>query len=78
MRRSPGYLMNEISGIKMNKFKTAIIGLGKVGHLQAIALMNIDLIELVAVCGRNYAKTKIFADKYHIKAYTDVQHMVED
>ena len=46
----------------MDKLKTAVIGYGKVAHTHAEALASIPESEFVAVCGRDGAKARSFAD----------------
>jgi UDP-N-acetyl-2-amino-2-deoxyglucuronate dehydrogenase len=58
------------------KLKTAIIGCGKVGDLHALALKKLKESQFIAVCGHNKEKTKQFASKYGVKAYTDVSEMI--
>ncbi len=62
----------------MQKIKTAVIGCGKVGHFHADAFMHCENSELVACLGRNTEKTVAFAQKYGIKAYTDLETMVKE
>lgn len=61
-----------------SKLRTAIIGCGKVAHVHAKALQQIEECSLVAVQSRNPASTKEFADKYGVKAYEDTQDMIMD
>jgi UDP-N-acetyl-2-amino-2-deoxyglucuronate dehydrogenase len=60
----------------MRKLRTALVGCGKVGHLHAAALKTLPESEFVAVCGRTMEKTKPFADKYGVPAFTDVAEML--
>ncbi len=60
----------------MTKIKTAIIGTGKVGHLHANALMNLENSEFVAVCNWNLERAQKFAEQYHVKAFSDVEEMI--
>ncbi len=60
----------------MEKVKTAIIGCGKVAHIHARALVNLDESEFTAVCSRTPEKGIEFAGKYGVKAYTDVREMI--
>jgi UDP-N-acetyl-2-amino-2-deoxyglucuronate dehydrogenase len=60
----------------MRKLKTALVGCGKVGHLHAAALKNLPESEFVAVCGRSPEKANLFAEKYHVAAFTDVREMI--
>jgi UDP-N-acetyl-2-amino-2-deoxyglucuronate dehydrogenase len=60
----------------VEKLKTAVVGYGKVAHTHAEALQSIPESELVAVCGRDAAKARSFADRYRIRAFRDVAEMV--
>jgi predicted dehydrogenase len=44
----------------MEKIKTGIIGCGKVAHIHAMALKNINESEFTAVCSRNIEKSRQF------------------
>ena len=57
----------------MEKIKTAVIGCGKVGHFHAQALQRCEESELVACYARTASKAEAFAEKYGIKAYTDLE-----
>jgi UDP-N-acetyl-2-amino-2-deoxyglucuronate dehydrogenase len=60
----------------MRKIKTALVGCGKVGHLHAAALRALPESEFVAVCARSPEKTRAFAAKYSVAAFTDVEEMI--
>jgi UDP-N-acetyl-2-amino-2-deoxyglucuronate dehydrogenase len=60
----------------VEKIKTAVIGYGKVAHTHAEALFALPESELVAVCGRDLAKARGFADRYRVRAFADVEEMV--
>ena len=62
----------------MNRIKTGIFGCGKVGHLHAQALKNIPESNFTAVCGRDINKTRLFAEQYNVKAYTDIEEMISN
>ncbi len=62
----------------MGALKTGIIGTGKVGHLHATALASNPKSEFTAVLGRGPEKTKAFADKYGVAAYTDIDSFVAE
>lgn len=62
----------------MKKLKTAIIGCGKVGHIHAEVLKRIPESDFTAVCGRDIEKTSLFAMKYGVKAYTDIEKMADE
>ena len=58
------------------RLKMAIIGCGKVAHLHAKAINEIDECVLVAVQSRNPQRAKDFASKYEVKAYEQVAEMI--
>ena len=60
-----------------NPIRIAIIGPGKVAHLHAKAVLTHPDAELVAVYGRTYQKAEDFASQYGIRAYSDVQDMID-
>jgi UDP-N-acetyl-2-amino-2-deoxyglucuronate dehydrogenase len=59
-----------------NKLRMAIIGCGKVAHLHAKALQQIDECILVAVQSRNPERAKDFATQYGVKAYDKIDEMI--
>ena len=61
----------------MTKIRTAIVGCGKVGHTHAGALSVLPQSEFVAVCDANLERAEQFAQKYGVKAYSDVAEMVQ-
>jgi UDP-N-acetyl-2-amino-2-deoxyglucuronate dehydrogenase len=60
----------------MTRLKTALVGTGKVAHLQAAALAALPESEFVAVCGRPTPRLGAFAGKYGVTAFTDVGEMI--
>jgi UDP-N-acetyl-2-amino-2-deoxyglucuronate dehydrogenase len=62
----------------MEKLKTGIIGTGKVAHLHAAALAELDESDFVAVCNVNLEGARAFAERYGVRAYSDVEEMVGD
>ena len=58
------------------KLRTAIIGCGKVADLHAAAFVNLKESEFTAVCDMDRKRSADLADKYGVKAYTDVSEMV--
>jgi predicted dehydrogenase len=60
----------------MEKLETAVIGYGKVAHTHAEALASIPESEFVAVCGRDPAKARAFAEQYGVRPFTSVEEMV--
>jgi UDP-N-acetyl-2-amino-2-deoxyglucuronate dehydrogenase len=61
----------------MEKLKTGIIGTGKVGHLHAAALIDLEESDFTAVCNVNFRGAQAFAEHYGVKAYADVEEMVK-
>jgi predicted dehydrogenase len=59
-------------------YKTGIIGCGKVAHLHAKALLNLEGSEFLAVWSRTPASAERFAEKYGVAAYKDISSMVEN
>lgn len=62
----------------MEKVKTAIVGCGKVGHMHARALKNVPESVFTAVCDSDINRTRIFAEQYGVRAYSDIEEMVAD
>ncbi|HHV10380.1 MAG TPA: Gfo/Idh/MocA family oxidoreductase [Clostridiales bacterium] len=60
----------------MNKLKTAIIGCGKVGDFHAKAYAKIENSEFTAVCDNNIERARALAERYGVKAYSDVEEMI--
>lgn len=60
-----------------NPLRIAIIGPGKVAHLHAKAVLQTPDTTLVAVYGRTYQKAEDFANEYGIRAYSDINDMVD-
>jgi predicted dehydrogenase len=65
-------------GENMKKIKTGIIGCGKVADIHAMALQNIEESEFTAVYCRKVEKGKKFAEKYGVKAYTNITDMINE
>jgi len=61
----------------MEKIKTALVGTGKVAHLHAAALQSLPESEWVAVCGRPSERLDSFAAQYGIRAYDDIDALIE-
>jgi len=55
------------------KLRFGIIGPGSVAHIHSRAIKLAENSELVAVYGHNEKKTKVFADQYAIKAYSNLE-----
>lgn len=62
----------------MDKLRTAIIGCGKVGHTHATALAALEESDFVAVCDQDLARSRAFAEKYGVRAYSDVPQMIQE
>jgi UDP-N-acetyl-2-amino-2-deoxyglucuronate dehydrogenase len=62
----------------MKKLKTAIIGCGKVAHLHARGLINLEMSEFVAVWSRTFVNAQAFAKKYKVKAYPEIKDLIRD
>ncbi len=60
----------------MTKVKTGLVGCGKVSHLHAAALSQLDTAHFTAVYSRNRQRALDFAGQYHVRAFTDVEEMV--
>lgn len=60
----------------MDTLRTAIVGCGKVGHIHAKGFSRAPESVFVAACGRDLARTEIFAAQYNVKAYCDVEEMI--
>lgn len=60
----------------MKKLKVGVIGVGKVTHLHARALMKLENAEFVGVCSRSPSKAKSFADQYGLSPYDDIREMI--
>ncbi len=62
----------------MNTLHTGIVGCGKVGHIHASALRNLNESHFTAVCDLDMDRAKSFAQTYNVKAYNDVKEMITD
>ncbi|MEO5562228.1 MAG: Gfo/Idh/MocA family oxidoreductase [Chitinophagaceae bacterium] len=60
----------------MSKVRAAIIGCGKVAHVHAKALQEIEECIFVAAQSRNPARANEFAAQYGVKPYATVEEMV--
>lgn len=61
----------------MEKVKIGIIGCGKVAHLHAQALKDIPEAAFTSAFSRDANKAEIFAEKYGVRAYSDIDEMLE-
>ncbi len=62
----------------MKSFKIGIVGPGKVAHLHAQALREIQNAEFKAVCSRSMARAGSFGGEYGAKAYDNITRMVSE
>ncbi|MCL5950163.1 MAG: Gfo/Idh/MocA family oxidoreductase [Chloroflexi bacterium] len=60
----------------MDRIRTALIGCGKVADTHAQALQSLPESEFVAVYDTDLARAEAFAERYHIRAYSDLQEML--
>lgn len=58
-------------------YNIAIIGCGKVAHLHAKAVQNMDNAKLAGVWSRTTKTAEIFAAKYKIPFYTEIKKLVK-
>ena len=59
----------------MDKIKTAIVGLGRLGHKHALDLIKTQNVELIAACRTNQSKLGSIKD-WNIATYTDFETML--
>jgi|SRR5208282_856563 len=62
----------------MNRVRTALIGCGKAGQIQAKALSALPESDFVAVCDSDPARAQAFATRYRSRPYADVPAMIEE
>ena len=62
----------------MNRVRTALIGCGKAGQIQAKALSALPESDFVAVCDSDPARAQAFATRYRSCPYADVPAMIEE
>ncbi len=62
----------------MEPLKVGIIGLGKVAHLHAKAVLHEPLTQLAAVCSRNTDTVDTFANEYGARGYTDFDAFINE
>lgn len=60
----------------MKEYKVGIVGLGKVAHLHAHALQEIENAELTAACSRSLTKAKLFSTNYSTRPFDNITTMV--
>lgn len=61
----------------MKKYNIAILGCGKVAHLHAKAVQNLQNAKLAGVWSRTTKTAETFADLYNIPFYSDIQKLVK-
>ncbi len=62
----------------METIKTGIIGCGKVAHIHAAGLQKMEESDFTAVWSRTAENARRFADRYNVKAYSDIKTMVSE
>lgn len=62
----------------MTRIRTALIGCGKVGRIQAEALRALPDSEFVAVCDSDRGRAEAFAGRYGVRPHTDVPAMIAE
>ena len=62
----------------MKNYKVGIVGLGKVAHLHAQALKNIQNAEFTAGCSRSLDKAEAFCSEYEARPYENITRMVTE
>jgi len=62
----------------MKNYKVGIIGLGKVAHLHAQALKEIQNAEFTAGCSRSLDKAEVFCSEYQARPYENITRMIRD
>jgi predicted dehydrogenase len=62
----------------MDRVRTAMVGCGKVGQIHARALAELAESEFAAVCDFDLRRASAFADRHGVRAYDDVQRMLEE
>jgi predicted dehydrogenase len=62
----------------MTRLRVGMLGCGGIGvrHAQSVAALT-DCMELVACCGRDLARTQLFANEHGGSAYTDIDTMLD-
>ena len=60
------------------KFRTGVIGAGKVGHFHAYAYVKSPYSIFSGVYDWNFERAEAFAAKYGIKAYKTIEEMAAD
>lgn len=60
----------------MDTLRTGIVGCGKVADFHAGALHNLPVSAFAAVCDSDVNRAQALADRYHVKAYGDIEEMI--
>jgi UDP-N-acetyl-2-amino-2-deoxyglucuronate dehydrogenase len=62
----------------LDRVGTALIGCGKVGDTHAQAFQALEESSFVAVCDFDAARAHSFAERYGVRAYSDVENLLSD
>lgn len=62
----------------MRTYSVGIVGLGKVAHLHAQALREIEHAEFTGACSRSLSKAQTFSGEYGAKPYDNITSMVRE
>jgi UDP-N-acetyl-2-amino-2-deoxyglucuronate dehydrogenase len=62
----------------MRRVRTALVGCGKVGQIQAEALSTLPESEFVAVCDGDADRAESFARRYQVRPYTDLSASIKE
>ena len=60
------------------RVRTALVGCGKVGQIHAEALGSLEVSEFVAACDASQERAGAFAERYGVRAFTDVGTMLRE
>lgn len=59
-------------------YNIAILGCGKVAHLHAKAVANLENAQLAGVWSRTKSTAEVFANQYHVPFYTEIETLIKD
>lgn len=62
----------------MQRVRTALVGCGKVGQIQAEALSTLPESEFVAVCDSDPARAESFARRYQVRAFSELPVLIKE
>jgi predicted dehydrogenase len=62
----------------MRRLQSALLGCGKVGQIHAAALASLEETDFVAACDSVADRAETFAEKYGVRAYTDLGAMLRE